>query len=72
VKTIGNLEEYITSIFRSKIKPSKKTALSMQQADYSTLKMEAVCSSETLVDFHHTTKRFIQKTEVFAVTAVRN
>jgi hypothetical protein len=59
VKTTGVLEEYIASIFWSTTKPSKKPALNMQEADYSTLKMEALCSSEKLVYFHHNTKRFI-------------
>jgi hypothetical protein len=71
MKTTGVLEQHIASIFRSKTKPREKPTLSMQQADYSTLKMEVVCSSETPVDFHQTTKCFIPKTKVFAINAVR-
>jgi hypothetical protein len=31
----------------------------------STMKMEAICSSETSVDFHRATRHYIQKTELF-------
>jgi hypothetical protein len=46
----------------SKNKPSKKPpALSLAycSAYFSTLKMEAICSSETSVDFQRTTQRYI-------------
>jgi hypothetical protein len=38
----------------------------------STLKMEATCSSETLVDFHWTTRRYIPEDIIFIATAVRS
>jgi hypothetical protein len=40
----------------SKNKPSKKPAWSRQQAGHSTLKMEAICSTETSVHFYRITR----------------
>jgi hypothetical protein len=39
-------------------------------AYYTTLKMEAIFSSETLGDFHRTTKRSSQKTELFVMMKI--
>jgi hypothetical protein len=41
-------------------------------AHFSTLKMEATCSSEMFVDFQWTTLRCIPKIEFFITTAVRS
>jgi hypothetical protein len=47
-------EEHIAAIFRAKNNPNKK--LTSSTLDYSSiLKMDATCSSETLVDFQQAT-----------------
>jgi hypothetical protein len=48
------------SSLRSKTKPSKEAS----RAQYSTLKMEDICSSDKSVDFHWTTRHYIPKAEL--------
>jgi hypothetical protein len=40
-------------------------------AYFSTLRMKAVCSFKTSVDFYRITQRYVQNVELFIATAVR-
>jgi hypothetical protein len=60
-------EEHMTSIFRvkpRKIPAWKQVADRVSCSDFSTQKMDAICSSETSVDFQRRTRRYIAEDSI--------
>jgi hypothetical protein len=63
-------EEYIASIFTVEEEAKQETSVKAggKQSQASTLKMEAICSSETSDDFQQTTQHYIPEASTLQCT----